>query len=54
MKRMLYNALLGKISYFPTWGLYLYIYIYIYSFISVWTQTNLFEVSEQLDWTKLD
>ena len=30
MRKMLYNIPLGRISCFPTWGLYFYIYIYIY------------------------
>ena len=30
MRRISYNVPLGRISCFPTWGLYFYIYIYIY------------------------
>ena len=35
MRRMSYNVSLGRISCFPTWGLYFYIYIYIYILISL-------------------
>ena len=35
MRRMLYNVLFSKTSYFSTWGLYLYIYIDVEQIIFV-------------------